>query len=250
MARDRFEHAELIRGYFDDRMADYDAFYEPPSEFWRWFNHTFRKAVYLRRDEVLALADRFDCQDVLDVGCGSGRNTVWWARHGIAALHGVDVSREMIDEARAIAARAGVSEQCTFELADFEEWSSDRMWDLAAACGVFDYVIDAEAFEAGVQSLVQVLALITGSVGIGRVHRHGVFRRQNDFAPFPFHKLAAENLAFTLLVKVGSIDEISAPVQVQVEDPPAGILFSTPFERGSESHRSKAKRRNTKPAIA
>jgi ubiquinone/menaquinone biosynthesis C-methylase UbiE len=146
VARDRFEHAELIRGYFDDRMADYDAFYEPPSEFWRWFNHTFRKAVYLRRDEVLALADRFDCQDVLDVGCGSGRNTVWWAHHGIAALHGVDVSREMIDEARAVAARAGVSEQCTFELADFEEWSSDRKWDLVAACGVFDYVIDAEAF--------------------------------------------------------------------------------------------------------
>jgi predicted TPR repeat methyltransferase len=127
-------------------MADYDAFYEPPSAFRRWFNRVFRKAVYLRRDEVLTLAERYGCHDVLDVGCGSGRNTVWWARRGIESLHGVDVSREMIEEAEAVATEAHVSEQCSFELADFEDWDCQRKWDLVVACGVFDYVIDAETF--------------------------------------------------------------------------------------------------------
>jgi len=146
VARDSCEHRRKVRGYFDERMADYDAFYEPPSAFWRWFNHAFRKAVYLRRDEVLTLAERYGCRTVLDVGCGSGRNTVWWARHGIERLHGVDVSQEMIEEAEAVAAEAEVGERCSFELAEFEEWSSAQRWDLVAACGVFDYVVDAEAF--------------------------------------------------------------------------------------------------------
>ena len=145
MARDTSEHIQKVRGYFDARMADYDAFYEPPSAFWRWFNRVFRQAVYLRRDAVLTLAERFNCKTLLDVGCGSGRNTIWWAHHGLERLHGVDVSSEMIEEAKAIAARAEVGDRCTFELADFMEWTTDRRYDLVVACGFFDYVVDAEA---------------------------------------------------------------------------------------------------------
>jgi predicted TPR repeat methyltransferase len=134
-----------VQGYFDARKANYDAFYEPPSRFGRWFNRVFRKAVYLRRDEVLHLAKRYACKTVLDVGCGTGRNTIWWARQGLERLHGVDVSREMIEEAKALAARAGLGDRCTFEIADFMKWTTDRRYDMVVACGVFDYVTDAAA---------------------------------------------------------------------------------------------------------
>lgn len=146
MERDTSEHTQKVRGYFNARMSDYDAFYEPPSAAHRWFNRVFRKAVYLRRDEVLALARRFNCKSVLDVGCGSGRNTVWWARHGLERLGGVDISSDMIEEAGTVAAQAEVTDRCRFELADFMEWTTDQKYDLVAACGVFDYVVDAEAF--------------------------------------------------------------------------------------------------------
>ncbi len=145
MTRDTSEHTEKVREYFDARMADYDAFYDPPSAVARWFNRVFRKAVYLRRDQVLTLARQFQCRTVLDVGCGTGRNTIWWARHGLDRLHGIDISGEMIDEAKTLAARAGLADRCTFEHADFMRWSTDQRYDMAVACGVFDYVTDALA---------------------------------------------------------------------------------------------------------
>ena len=139
-------HDEQVREYFDTRVADYDAFYEEPSSFGRWFNRVFRQPVYQRRDQVLTLARRYGCKSVLDVGCGSGRNTVWWARQGIEELFGVDVAAEMIEKASLVAAQAGVADRCRFELGDFIRQEPTRKYDMVVACGVFDYVQDALGF--------------------------------------------------------------------------------------------------------
>ena len=140
------EHAGKVRQYFDERKADYDAFYDPPSRALRWFNRVFRKAVYLRRDQVAILARQFGCRTVLDVGCGTGRNSVWFVRNGVEFVHGVDISAEMIDEARAVSTAAGVSDRCRFDLMDFASMPVGRRYDLVAALGVFDYVEDPAPF--------------------------------------------------------------------------------------------------------
>src|SRR5262249_50207667 len=86
---DTSEHAGRVRRYFDERVADYDTFYEPPYAAVRAFNRVFRKAVYLRRDQVITLARQYGCRTMLDVGCGSGRNSVWFVRNGIPHVHGI-----------------------------------------------------------------------------------------------------------------------------------------------------------------
>lgn len=141
----KVQHTETVRDYFQTRADDYDAFYDAETGLHRWFNRTFRKAVYLRRDQVIVLARRFGCESLLDVGCGSGRNTIWWARQGVQRVHGVDFSEEMIRQAQDVAREAQCADRCTFEVADFLRWNSSTPYDLVAACGVFDYVIDAEA---------------------------------------------------------------------------------------------------------
>jgi cyclopropane fatty-acyl-phospholipid synthase-like methyltransferase len=140
------QHKKKIRTFFDERTAQYDGFYEPRSAWHRWFNRTFRKAVYTRRDEVVTLARRFGCQSLLDVGSGSGRNTAWWANHGLKQLHGIEFSGEMVSEANLVARQANVADRCSFELADFMKWHSPQKYDMVVACGVFDYVVDARAF--------------------------------------------------------------------------------------------------------
>lgn len=52
----------------------------------------------------------------LDIGCGTGTNTVWLARRGFDVT-GVDISDTAIDRARARAEEAGV--HCEFVRADF-----------------------------------------------------------------------------------------------------------------------------------
>jgi SAM-dependent methyltransferase len=146
VTQDTSEHAAKVRGFFDARVAAYDAFYDPPSRFARWFNAIFRRAVFLRRDHTLTLARRYGCRTVLDVGCGSGRNAIWFARHGIDHVFGVDVSADMIDEARELAARAGVADRCEFHHTDFLSMQPGPRFDLVIALGVFDYVEQAEEF--------------------------------------------------------------------------------------------------------
>jgi len=143
---DTSEHAAKVRDYFDHRVAAYDAFYEEPSRFGRWFNRTFRKAVYMRRDQTTALADRYGCRTLLDVGCGSGQNSVWFVRHGIERVFGLDVSAEMIEEAQALAERAGVTDRCEFQHGDFTSFPAGRHFDMACALGVMDYVEQPEPF--------------------------------------------------------------------------------------------------------
>ena len=139
-------HTVRVRDYFDGRAADYDAFYDPPSRFERWFNRVFRKAVYLRRDQALAVALEHGCRTLLDVGCGSGQNSVYFARHGIEHVVGVDISAEMVTRAEQLAQKADVADRCTFEQLDFTKMPAGPKYDIVVACGVFDYVEHAADF--------------------------------------------------------------------------------------------------------
>lgn len=143
---DSSKHTQQVTTFFDSNVAAYDAFYDPPSRLGRWFNRAFRKDVYRRRDMVLELARRFGCRSVLDVGCGSARNAIWWLRNGVERVWGVDVSAEMIEEARRLAAEAGVAGRCRFDCADFATLPPEGRFDIVAACGVFDYVEHAVPF--------------------------------------------------------------------------------------------------------
>jgi ubiquinone/menaquinone biosynthesis C-methylase UbiE len=148
VTRDSSEHTVKVRDYFDDRVAEYDAFYDPPSRWLRAFNRVFRKAVYLRRDQALALAKQYGCTTMLDVGCGSGQNSVFFARRGVERVFGVDISAEMIRLARELAERAGVADRCEFQAIDFMEMPPGSKYDIAVACGVFDYIEHSKAFLA------------------------------------------------------------------------------------------------------
>ena len=143
---DRSEHTEKVHGFFDARVAAYDAFYDPPSRFNRWFNRVFRKAVFMRRDQTVVLARQYGCKTVLDVGCGSGQNSVWFVRNGIERVYAIDISADMVDQARDLAERAGVADRCEFHVADFMEMERGPRFDLVAALGVFDYVESPEKF--------------------------------------------------------------------------------------------------------
>ncbi len=140
MTQDTSDHTSKVRSFFDDRVAPYDAFYDQPSRFGRWFNRKFRMAVYLRRDQTVELAKRYACRTLLDVGCGGGRNSVWFVRHGIQRLCGLDLSAEMIAKSRALAASAGVADQCEFLHGDLLSFDDEQHFDIVCALGVLDYI--------------------------------------------------------------------------------------------------------------
>lgn len=146
MKPDNSKHTAQVRTYFDERVTDYDAFYEAESAFGRAFNRIFRRAVFLRRDQALKVALEHGCRSMLDVGCGSGRNSIYFAHKGVERVLGVDIAEGMIREARQLAEQAGVGARCTFEHLDFMQLPPGPRFDIVVACGVFDYVAQPEEF--------------------------------------------------------------------------------------------------------
>jgi 2-polyprenyl-3-methyl-5-hydroxy-6-metoxy-1,4-benzoquinol methylase len=78
-------------------------------------------------EDVIAVASGLPPGKALDLGCGSGQNSIWLAQHGwvVAA---VDISPGAIAEARTAAAEAGVS--IAFDVVDIAEWRPASRFDL------------------------------------------------------------------------------------------------------------------------
>jgi SAM-dependent methyltransferase len=72
---------------------------------------------------------------VIDIGCGTGNNTIWLQQHGFAVI-GIDRTELAIVRARGKAAEAGVA--CTFHVLDF------FVDDIPAA--PFDFAFDRGCF--------------------------------------------------------------------------------------------------------
>ena len=98
------------------------------------FGHNPRESARLLIDfgYVLQLLDVHAGTSLVELGCGSGWMTRFAARHGVRA-EGYDISPEMIEIARAEAAREGVD--VTFEAGDYEQLDLGRRFD---ACLIYD----------------------------------------------------------------------------------------------------------------
>ena len=73
----------------------------------------------------------------IDLGCGTGTNAIYLARHGWQVV-GVDFARRAIQKARRVAAAAGVADHCAFHAADVTDLSFlNPPFDLAFDLGCF-----------------------------------------------------------------------------------------------------------------
>lgn len=137
-----------VKTYFTDRAKLFDSHYEGETAFERRFNSVFRKPMFDRFVYTIEGVAKAKAKTVLDIGCGSGRYCVEIAKAG-ADVTGLELSTEMLKMAQARVQAAGVATKVKLVEADFVTWADkqkDRMFDVAFAMGVLDYVEDAPAF--------------------------------------------------------------------------------------------------------
>jgi cyclopropane fatty-acyl-phospholipid synthase-like methyltransferase len=77
--------------------------------------------------DVMELATSLQPGTALDLGCGSGQNSIWLAQHDWR-VHGVDIAAGAIRRAQQAATQAGV--EAVFEAADVTTWRTPERYDL------------------------------------------------------------------------------------------------------------------------
>jgi 2-polyprenyl-3-methyl-5-hydroxy-6-metoxy-1,4-benzoquinol methylase len=149
---------DSVRELFDSRALRFDSIYGRESKVAAWVNWHVRRCIYERFDIALRESGNVRGKRVLDVGCGSGRYMIEYAKRGARKVVGLDFSSQMLCLARALAAQEGVQERCEFLEADFRRWEFPERFDVVLAMGVFDYL------ENPVEFLRRMMALSRGKV--------------------------------------------------------------------------------------
>jgi S-adenosylmethionine-diacylgycerolhomoserine-N-methlytransferase len=99
-------------------------------------------------------------ETVLEIGCGTGRNLVGAAnRYPQALLHGLDISREMLQSAGSALQRANAETRVRLAIADATEFDPVSLFGLAQFdCVYFSYTLSmVPDWRAAIAQAVQVL---------------------------------------------------------------------------------------------
>ncbi len=111
-----------VKTYFERTADDFDALYENRSNLSYRFNQVFRKGLFQRIEKTTQTFEGMQDFSVLDVGCGSGRNSALFAEQGARRVVGVDFSAPMLELAREYTLAKHVADRCEFIEADFLEY--------------------------------------------------------------------------------------------------------------------------------
>jgi SAM-dependent methyltransferase len=131
-----------VKTYFERTADDFDALYEKRNDLSYRFNQVFRKGLFQRIERTTQTFEGMENFSVLDVGCGSGRNSALFAQSGADRVVGIDFSAPMLELAREYTRAKHVADRCEFIQADFLEYPFKETFDIVVALGVFDYVAD------------------------------------------------------------------------------------------------------------
>jgi 2-polyprenyl-3-methyl-5-hydroxy-6-metoxy-1,4-benzoquinol methylase len=133
-----------VRCYFDRIPAEWDALYSHENWGMYFFNRIFRPGLYDRYAFVFENCGDISGASVLDIGCGTGRYSIEFARRGAARVVGIDFAQSMVDFSASAASQMGVQDRCTFICSDLLKFPVEETFDIVVAMGFFDYVQEPE----------------------------------------------------------------------------------------------------------
>jgi len=127
--------------YWDREAGDFDSIYaRSKSKFSNWIDATFRWDMYARFEYTMENAHPIEGRAFLDIGCGTGRYALEFARRGARRVVGIDIAEKMIAMCEQRAREAHLEDRCSFIHTDPTQYSSDSKFDVSIGIGLFDYI--------------------------------------------------------------------------------------------------------------
>lgn len=144
------KHKDLIKQFYNNVASGYhDKRYTSK-------NSTLSYGMLQRKNVVMKLVDSIstDGKKLLDVGCGGGSYASEFLQKGYE-VYGIDISSEMIEQARKLLSEEGLIQHAHFSQGDIENLSfSDNFFDVVCSAGVLEYL---ETDDKAVKEIFRVL---------------------------------------------------------------------------------------------
>lgn len=134
---------DKVRDHFHDDAERFDAIYETKKgPFASFVDNWWRGVVQKRLELNVEKLRPFEGKKILDVGCGSGRFCIAFAKEGAKHIVGIDFAKGMIEIADRLANQAGVGDNCEFVVGSFPDDIdiSEAPFDACTGNGFFDYI--------------------------------------------------------------------------------------------------------------
>jgi 2-polyprenyl-3-methyl-5-hydroxy-6-metoxy-1,4-benzoquinol methylase len=137
---------ELVRqkNFWDEEINSFDSIYShQKSKFSNFLDRVFRWDMYERFNYTIRNSEPISGKSILDVGCGTGRYSLEFARLGAAKVVGLDIAERMVEACHRRAAEQEVFDCVSFVQTDLTNYIPDQKFDVAIGIGLFDYIQDA-----------------------------------------------------------------------------------------------------------
>jgi len=131
-----------VESYFQQRAEQFHALYGEEAAWQRWLNRWLRAGLYERAEIAVREIRQIPGASVLDVGCGSGRNSALFVKAGARHVTGIDFAESMVRLAKQFCENQNIPAQTEFICGDFMTYEFEGKSDAAVALGVFDYIAD------------------------------------------------------------------------------------------------------------
>jgi ubiquinone/menaquinone biosynthesis C-methylase UbiE len=134
---------ELIdqKKYWDKEVQTFDSIYSHgKSKFSNWLDKKFRWDMYARFNYTIENSKPISGKSFLDVGCGTGKYSIRFAKEGAYRVIGIDISDNMINICKERSVIENVNNQCEFYVGDLTNFDSNQKFDIVIGIGLFDYI--------------------------------------------------------------------------------------------------------------
>jgi len=159
-----------VLAYWDRAASSFDAIYTGEKSWWaRSLDRLLRRDMYQRFDWVLRNSGELKGKSICDLGCGTGRYVVAYARSGARRVVGIDGAPNMVRGASLLVEQAHLRDRAEVREANILDCAEEEVFDFTIAVGVFDYTRAPSLF-------LKKIRKITGSRFLATFPRFWTYR--------------------------------------------------------------------------
>jgi cyclopropane fatty-acyl-phospholipid synthase-like methyltransferase len=137
------EELKKQKNYWDKEVAAFDAIYSHDKGcLGNLADRLLRWDMYKRFEYTMANSEPIEGRTFLDVGCGTGRYSLEYARRKARLVVGLDISTEMVKTCSKRAEALGFADSARFIHGDPLGFEPETPFDVTIAIGLFDYIKD------------------------------------------------------------------------------------------------------------